>query len=75
MIVKVQRSIVTGFPKPVVLVYNKSRAYMFQGPLTKDVRKLLGKRFKAFFHATATKNPDGKTYTFVLGTEAPWQSW
>ena len=75
MIVKVQRSIVTSCAKPQVLVYNRTSTCVFQGPLTKAVRKLLGKRLKAFFHATLVANSDGWGYTFALGKEAPWQKW
>jgi hypothetical protein len=70
MIVKVQLAIVSSSEQQTMLVYNQGRAYMFEGPVTEDVKKLMGRRYKKYFHS----HLDGEG-CIVLDKEAPTQLW
>lgn len=52
MIVKVQQSQATTEDQPQMLIYNKDRSVLYSAALDKSVKKLLGKRPKAYFLAT-----------------------
>ena len=73
MIVKVQVD-TTG---KRLLIYNSSRALIFNGDVRQDVLDHIGYDakpgvgFKAYHYATYDK----KTEDFVLGEKAPWQGW
>jgi hypothetical protein len=69
MIVKVQVSIVTTFPTPRVLVYNKDRSFTYEGGINADMIKVLAGRPKAYFKAKMT--PEG----LEIDEEVPAQDW
>ena len=66
MIVKVQLSLMSNAQ---VLVYNKNRNKTHMGVAPKGLEKMMGGEYKKFFYATI------KNKEFILGEEAPWQSW
>jgi hypothetical protein len=68
MIVKVQRSLGSTGP-PSILIYNKDRSLMEQLPLTKEMDKWFGSRFKKFAEARMEGTE------LVIQNEVPDQSW
>lgn len=60
MIVKVQLSVPN---RDRVLIYNKARDYSYEDGISKSdpLQKLMGKEYKAFFHAVAVKNKEKST--------------
>ncbi len=69
MIVKVQASLFTNAAKQQVLIYNKSRSIQWQGDIDPELKKLMKKRTKVFFHAHV------KNRQIVIDLEADWQDW
>ncbi len=68
MIIKVQ---VAQFGSaPMCLIYDKRRKYEFHGPMSEDLKLIMGDRPKAFFLAEVD---DQKR--FNIGEEVPWQTW
>lgn len=69
MIVKVQISL---YPPddPSTMIYNRERSIIITAPTTPEMRKRMGERVKAFFHAHLTERRQVE-----LGEEAPWQAW
>jgi hypothetical protein len=68
VIVKVQ--VALSGPTPLVLVYDRSHKFEYHGPMTDDLKLLMGARVKAFF--VAHIDEQGR---FSLGQEATWQVW
>jgi hypothetical protein len=68
MIVKVQVALFGS--KPLCLIYDKRRKFEFHGPMTDDLKLLMGGRVKAFFMAEIDEQR-----RFSLGKEATWQTW
>lgn len=68
MIVKVQISL---YPPDAsqTLIYNEDRSITLDRLTTPELRKRMGTRVKAFFHAHRVPGD------LELGEEAPWQSW
>lgn len=69
-VVKVQLSLHTNMPQRQMLVYDHDSRLTFQGDATKDVKRLMGERPKAFFWATINRSRQ-----LELHEEAPWQTW
>ena len=55
-IFKIQRSIVTGHECEQMLIYDESRDYYSQHPLTDDIRKLMGKSLKIYVEGVVQKD-------------------
>lgn len=88
MIVKVQLSISSNTKERMVLVYNKSRSFTWQGPVTKDLLEAIAEQkitnpefneLRSFWHADAVMNPRKKgekaSYFINLIRPAKEQSW
>jgi hypothetical protein len=69
-IVKVQLSLSTTEPVPQVLVYDKPRAWFWQGRADENLAALMGTRKKAFFYATRRR--DGQLSIDAEAKERPW---
>ena len=68
MIVKVQRSVFPPGGK-LVLIYNRSNSFMWQGELDRKTSKRIGRSLKQFWYAHI------KDSQLVLEEKAPWQEW
>ncbi len=69
-IIKVQISLHTSEDYPQILAYNESQSIMWQGDVTKAVKKVMGKSHKKFFYGWL----DDKKQ-LVIDDPAPWQEW
>lgn len=69
MIVKVQQSILTTEENKQVLIYDKTRKYIWQGDITPEVQELLGTKPKIYFNADIINNK------FVLKNKVKPQNW
>ncbi len=69
MIVKVQVSQYTMATKQQMLIYDKKKAYYYEGDLTDEVRKKMGAKLKAYFYATM------KDARLIIDDEALAQVW
>ena len=69
MIFKVQISLTSSDKKMHMLVYDKIKNYMYQAPVTPDVKQVMGNRIKAYFYGTIVNSK------IQLGEEAPAQDW
>lgn len=67
-IVKIQIPIFTN-AMAEALIYNEDRSIEVTLPITKDLRKIMKKRPKAYFYAEV------KNKLLHIDTEAPWQDW
>lgn len=68
MVIKVQISLSKG-PKKVLL-YNEDKSVVWEGLASKDLRRLMCGRSKAFFHASIDKNG-----LVQINEEADEQDW
>lgn len=68
-IVKVQLSLSTSEPQQMCLVYNKDRTRLGQFPASKELKKAMHGRQKAFFWGA------DKGSEIELFEEAKWQGW
>ena len=69
MVVKMQTSLAGTRPEGMVLVYNRDKSLIYEGPITVEVSTLMRGRLKAYFFAEC------KDGVFEIGAEAPWQNW
>ncbi|RYZ92113.1 MAG: hypothetical protein EOP06_05255 [Proteobacteria bacterium] len=67
IIVKIQTSLNSGTSN--FLVYNESRTVKYEGPITPEVRSLMGERVKAFCFAEVT---NGKLSLGDLTADQTW---
>lgn len=51
MIIKIQQSLSNSEGTHMMLIYDKSKDVFYENEITKDIKKLLGKRQKAYFNA------------------------
>lgn len=70
VLVKVQQSITTGFPKRQVLVYNRDHTVFYQGDVTPHLAERLKDELKSYWFATLM--PSG---TLELNCKAGWRNW
>jgi hypothetical protein len=87
VIVKIQLSISTNvnpetdkldggfyYTDSTFLAYNKSQKFMYEGPTTNDIKKIMKGRQKAFFYCWIVPNKESG-WTVDIEEEAPWQDW
>ena len=67
---KIQVSLATNMPTPMVLAYNKNRNIEGQFPVTDEILKLMDGRFKAFFACRV--RPDGKLEVIAEVEDPGW---
>lgn len=70
-VVKVQLPLSTNDPVPKAMVYDETRSFQKQIPVTSALRKKMGSTAKRFFYATVTGN-DGDV---EIGAVASWRAW
>ena len=56
MIVKIQASQYTTAGQQQMLIYNEDKSFQMQEPITKEIKKILGNRLKAYFIAELINN-------------------
>lgn len=69
-IIKVQLSLHTSESKQQILAYNESQSILWQGDVTKAVKKVMGKSPKKFFYGWLDDRKQ-----LVIDDPAPWQKW
>lgn len=74
MIVKVQLSVSTTEDNTQMLVYNKSRRYLYQADATEEVEKLMGKELKKYFKVKLIDDGLGNKQ-IQLHNEVKCQDW
>lgn len=74
IIVKVQQSLSPG-PQQM-LIYDPTREFMYEGPLSPEVKEMLNGRAKAYYMAELVPNKKPKgTFRIAIIEEAEEQSW
>lgn len=78
-IVKIQRSLGGNVKETMMLIYDETREFMYEGPITPDVDSFIGDEDKVYAECALTPNlTDGKpngTYKFSLITPVNDQEW
>lgn len=72
-IVKIQASIQTSLDQQQMLIYNRSKTKVFEGPITDQVKKLLAGRDKVY--ARATVKTDRQGFNFIIHGLVGQQPW
>jgi hypothetical protein len=72
-IVKIQASLSTSADARQMLIYNRSKTKVFEGPLTDQVAKLLSGRDKVYAKATVKTDSLGSNFIIHgLVGQQPW---